>query len=332
VTSSSPRVRRFTRLTTLAAAAIAVTLLSSCSSSSGTPANKSSSGDNTIRATYAPTSAWLPVVIADQKGIFAKNGLTVKLTRLQNVDTAIGALGKQFDITAETATGVIQAAGHGIDIKVIAGNTVETSSNQQLSLLVKASSALHSYADLSHKSIGAASLTGATHIATLEAMKKAGLDVTAVRTVETGFAVMGDQLAAGNVDAVEDVQPFTGGLLKAGTVRSLGDPLMTMSGGQPVPLTLWAAGGSWADSHADQIAKWRTSLDQAASYIAQNPAQARQVLQQVTGLPPAVTAVLLLPQSQTTIDAPAVQTWVDASKDVGEPTGSTTGAKLVVGS
>lgn len=322
------RLRIKAPLAALASVLLALTLTAACGSSSSRDAN---SGDTSVRASYAPTSAWLPVVLAADKGIFTKHGLNVTLTKIQNVDTAIGALDRQFDIIGETPTGVLQAAARGIDIKVAAGNSVETSDNQQLGLLVKADSPIRSIADLEGKTIGAASLTGATHIATLKALKDAGVDPKSIRTVETGFANMGDQLKAGTLDAVENVQPFTGALLKAGAVRNLGDPLMNVSSGKPISLTLWATNGKWAQTHAAQIKSWIDSLTEAVTYIEQHPDEARQVLQQFTGLPPEVSKALPLPKYGFTIDAAAIQVWIDVSKEVGQNMGSVTGAKLVVG-
>ena len=47
---------------------------------------------------------------------------------------------------------------------------------------------------------------------------------------------MGDQLKAGNVDAVEALEPFAGALLAAGNV-SLGDPLL--AAGDEVLFPFW---------------------------------------------------------------------------------------------
>lgn len=296
------------------AAVVAVTSLAGCSSSGG------GGGDSSqVRVTYAPTAAWLPAVVADKEGIFKTHGLGVTLTKIQNVDLAVGALGKQFDLIAETPPGVIQAAARGIDITMASGNTIETDNNRQVSLLVAADSGIKTIGDLKGATIGSASLTAATHIATVNALLEAGVDPSSIRTVETPFTAMGDQLKARNVDAVELVQPFSGELLAAGKVRSLGDPLLSLSKTEPVVLTGWAATGKWASGHAVQLQAWRDSINE----------KARAILQEVTGLPPAVSEKLPLPAYDTALSPKDMQVWVDASARAGLNVGSVDGVSLV---
>lgn len=307
------------------AAVVAVTSLAGCSSSGG-----GGGGDSAqVRVTYAPTAAWLPAVVADKEGIFKTHGLGVTLTKIQNVDLAVGALGKQFDLIAETPPGVIQAAARGIDITMASGNTIETDNNRQVSLLVAADSGIKTIGDLKGATIGSASLTAATHIATVNALLEAGVDPSSIRTVETPFTAMGDQLKARNVDAVELVQPFSGELLAAGKVRSLGDPLLSLSKTEPVVLTGWAATGKWASGHAVQLQAWRDSINEAISFIKANPEKARAILQEVTGLPPAVSEKLPLPAYDTALSPKDMQVWVDASARAGLNVGSVDGVSLV---
>src|SRR5258707_4805252 len=89
------------------------------------------------------------------------------------------------------------------------------------------------------------------HVSRLHSLKKTGIDPASIRAVEVPFPNMADQLKAGNVDAVEVLEPFAGQLLAAGN-RSLGDPLLT-AGGDEVLYPFWISQGKWAGSHPGVI-------------------------------------------------------------------------------
>lgn len=298
---------------------------------STTPDDAGDGAGRALRVTYAPTAAWLPAVVASEEGIFADNGLDVELTEVQNIDTAIGALGRQFDIISQTPTGVIYAAARGIDVTAISGNTVESEANQQLALLAAADSDIESYEDLKGKTIGAPSLTGAVHLATLKALTAAGLTPEDVRTVEVAFPNMGDQLAAGTVDAVEQVHPFVGALEGSGAARSIGDPLLSVNDGDPVALTLWAADANWARNNPETIQQWTASLEQAADFVEEHPDESRAILQDFTNLPEEIATTLPLPQYDVSMGPEEMQIWIDLMRDVGEDPKELAGEQVVAG-
>lgn len=286
--------------------------------------------DGSVRVAYAPTSAWLPVVVADEQGIFAEHGLDVDLTEVQNLDTTVGALGRQFEIIGQSPIALALASARGVDVGVISGNTLETEDNQQAAVLVAADSPIQDFADLADASVGTPSLSGPLHVATIAAITAAGADPAGLRGVEMGFPTMGDSLQAGTVDAVEHVQPFAGGLVASGQARSVGDPLMVVSDGETIPFTLWASSGSWADEHPEQVQAWRDSLTEAAEYIDANPDEARATLQEMTGLPAEVVSALVLPEFDTELATEQLDVWIEISKAAGLDVGDVDGAALMV--
>src|SRR5262249_16227210 len=114
---------------------------------------------------------------------------------------------------------------------------------------------------------------------------KNGVDPSSIRAVEVPFPNIGDQLKAGNVDAVEALEPFTGALLAAGNV-SLGDPLLSV--GDEVLFPFWISDGAWTRANRPAIKAWIEALTEAKSYIDGNAADSRAILAKYSRLPPEV--------------------------------------------
>src|SRR5262245_61943435 len=196
-----------------------------------------------IRVASVISSAWLPLWVAKDKGIFLDKGLDVEIMTIQNLSTTIGALGRQLEISGATAIDIVKAAAGGLDVVGVCGNTIETAVNPQMRLFAGNQSGITSIGQLQGKTIGTPSINGVVHIATLLALKRGGVDPKSVRFVEMTFPNMPDQLKAQRVDAVEAVEPFVSALKKAGHI-DLGDPMLQV--GDPVILTCWMANGAWA--------------------------------------------------------------------------------------
>ncbi len=230
----------------------------------------------TVRAAYVPVATWLPAWVALDKGIFAKHGLAVTLTPIQN-----------------------------------------------LSLLPP----IKTVADLKGKAIAAPTIGAVIHVATLYWLKKNGVDPASIRAVEVPFPNMGDQLKAGNVDAVEALEPFTGALLAAGNV-SLGDPLLSV--GDEVLFPFWISDGAWARANRPVIKAWIDSLTAAKADMDANPADARAVLAKYSRLPPAVVEKVPLPTYRFTIKPDELGVWIDVLKDLGQLSTAIDPSKIVV--
>ena len=196
-----------------------------------------------VRAAYIPVVSWLPAWVAKDKGFFESNGLDVTLSVTQNLSVLPGTLGRQFDFAPSTPPDLIKAVLAGIDVVAVAGQGIETKDNPSTHLIVRKDSAITSMQDLKGKVIATPALGAIIHVSVLHGLKKNGIDPASIRAVEVPFPNMPDQLKAGNVDAVEALEPFAGQLLAAGN-RSLGDPLLSVS--DEVLYTFWISERKWA--------------------------------------------------------------------------------------
>jgi NitT/TauT family transport system substrate-binding protein len=268
-----------------------------------------------VRAAYVPVATWLPAWVALDKGIFAKHGLAVTLTQIQNLSLLPGTVGRQFEFAASTPTDLIKAVASGLDVVASAGEAIEVKSNPTTQVIVRKDGAVKTIQDLKGKTIAAPTLGAVIHVATLYWLKKNGVDPTSIRAVEVPFPNMGDQLKAGNVDAVEALEPFAGALLGAGNV-SLGDPLL--AAGDEVLFPFWISDGKWARANRPVIKAWIDALTEAKSHMDANPAEARAILAKYSRLPPAVVEKVPLPTYRFTITPDELAVWIEVLKDLGQ--------------
>jgi NitT/TauT family transport system substrate-binding protein len=268
-----------------------------------------------VRAAYIPVVSWLPAWVAKDRGFFEKNGLDVTLTATQNLSVLPGTLGRQFDFAPSTPPDLIKAAIAGIDVVAVAGEGIETKDNPSTHLIVRKDSAITSMQDLKGKVIATPTLGAIIHVSVLHSLKQSGVDLASIRAVEVPFPNMPDQLKAGNVDAVEALEPFAGQLLAAGN-RSLGDPLLSV--GDEVLYTFWISQRKWAVDNSAVINAWVASLEQAKQFMDANPQEARAILAKYTKLPEAVVEKIPFVTYRFRLDPQDFRVWVNVLKELGQ--------------
>jgi ABC-type nitrate/sulfonate/bicarbonate transport system substrate-binding protein len=280
-----------------------------------------------VRAAYIPVINWLPAWVAKEKGLFEKNGLDVSLTATQNISVLPGTLGRQFDLAPSTPPDLIKAAAGGLDVAAVAGETIEAKDNPSTHLIVRADSPVRSLADLKGRVVATPTIGAIIHVSLLHALKKNGIEPASIRAIEVPFSNMADQLKAGNVDAVEALDPFAGQLLAGGN-RSIGDPLLWE--GDEVLYTFWIAQGKWAETHHGVIEAWITSLQQAKEFIDANPDEARAILAKYTRLPAPIVEKIPFPTYRFSLRLKDLGFWVTVLQDLGQLAGSLDESRLLV--
>lgn len=280
-----------------------------------------------LRVAYAKVITWLPLMIAKDEGIFEKNGLDVTLTAFTQIANLPGTLGKQFDLAPTTAPDMLNAVANNINLAAVAGETIETSANKAYEVLVRADSNIKSPKDLAGKRIAGPGVGSVMHVALIDWVKRDGGDPSGIVGVEVPFPNMMDQLKAGRVDAVEQLQPFVGVMLANG-FRSLGDPLLAIA--DPILFPFWIADADWARSHRDVLKKFVTSLEGGLQIIKTDEKKARDILAKYTGLPAPVIARIPLPHYDFSIKPEQLEVWRKVMLGQGHPVDKLDMNKLVV--
>jgi len=298
------------------AAALAFLLLVSACAAEPEPA---AGGTRTLRIAHNSNAAALPVQVAMAEGIFAKYDLKIEFTKVENIGTLPGTLGRSFDLALCASTAVIAAARQGIPITQVSGATIDVEDNPTGFVIGSKSAGVTGIRQLAGKTIGVLSETGTAHLATKAWLKKEGVDPASVKAVQVDGPVQADQLAAGRIDAVETVMPFATHVLRDPNAVNLGDPYLKLA--PELSTVTWSARQDFAKRNADALADFRAALAEAQEFIAGNDERARQVLGEFTGLPEEVVTTTKLPTYTTEVRPQDLAIWLEVMRDVDDFSG-----------
>ena len=315
---SSNRLGRGKALVAIIAFVLAVGLVA-CGGDDdeGSDTNGGSDGPVAVRGAIIPTATHLPVMVAEDEGFFENNGVDMEVTVIQNLATLPGAMGRQFDFGSTTIPDVIKARQQGIDISVVSGLARE--SEAQPTVAVLGGPQVSSPQDLVGKTMGVITLGGNIHIATLKWLMDQGIDPDDINFVEVAPPNQPDQLANGDIDAAENLEPFRSIMLEAGA-NDIVDPMLEIA--NPVDLVNWMTSTEWASENSETVDNVVTALNEAIAFIDENPDRSREILAEYSGLPPEAAASLRLPEFGTDVDSDLVAAWAGALESIGELQGS----------
>lgn len=303
----------------LAAVAALLVLASGCGAGAGAGADSGDGDPRTLRIAHNSNAAALPVQVAMAEGIFEKHDLKVEFTKVENIGTLPGTLGRSFDIALSVPTTVIAAAQQGIPVTQVSGATIDVQDNPTGFVIGSKKAGITDIKQLAGKTLGVLTETGTTHIATKAWLKNEGVDPASVKIVQVDGPAQADQLAAGRIDAVETVMPFATNILADPDAVNLGDPYLELA--PELSAILWVAKQDFAAQNADVLADFRAALDESAEFIAGNDEQARTVLKEYTGLPDAAIKAAKLPTYTTEIRPQDMKVWLEAMKEADGFTG-----------
>lgn len=292
-------------------------LLVACDGSSSTASGGSGDSGTVLRVAYQPTATALPALVAKDQGIFAKHHLDVTLTPASGlISQQINALGHQYDVAMGTQPDLIRAAGNNVPVVEISGGAVDSADKPAVLVIAKAGSGISRLTDLVGKRVGSPSLSGNIHLATLNALDQAGVDPKSLTFVQGAVPALPDQLKAGQVDAIECLQPHANNLMHGGDV-SLGDPFTSIA--RDATINLWLADRDWANGHQAQVQAWQAAMSEAADFITKNDVQARQVLQRYLKLPDEVVKTFPLQGFDFSLKPDELAKWPTVMGKVGSP-------------
>jgi NitT/TauT family transport system substrate-binding protein len=247
----------------------------------------SASSTTTIRLAYNPNPTNTTIVVAQQQGFFAKNGLNVKLTASNNTALLVPAIGKQFDIVTVTPPSLLQAAASGLNPMLVGGETYE-SPNERDTYFIGAKG-VTSLKDLVGKTVGVVGLSGSLYTSAVIVLQKAGVQPTQVHFLSVPFADMFNDLQSGTIQAAVTIFPFQGQMLGAGGV-DLGNPVLQATGSKLMLDAGWVSYRPWAVAHRKALAEFETAQHEALHWMTKNLAATRQILVSQFQIPTFVAA------------------------------------------
>jgi NitT/TauT family transport system substrate-binding protein len=224
-----------------------------------------------ITVGYTALADYVPLFVANDEGIFKKNGLDVRLQLVSNSAMIPPALlANSLQIAGLALPVFLQAVAGGLDLRLIAGNAVTPKEMPNGSVMARSGSGIRVAADLPGKKVGISGRGSFYQILLVKWLEDRGVDSRKVEFVEIPFLKMGDLLKTGQVDAVAVGEPFVSRIRSSGAGFEMAPFLAEF--GVDIPRGGFAVEEKWGRENAATIAAMRASLHEAIAVLDRNPA------------------------------------------------------------
>ncbi|MEU9323310.1 ABC transporter substrate-binding protein [Streptomyces canus] len=257
-----------------AAAAAALALVLTACGGDG-DSTSSDGGRTTVRVAALPLSDCAMLYIAQNRGLFKKEGLDVRVQQIQQSLQALPALSKgQIDMVASANyVTYFQAQDQGtLDIRIVA--EAIRAAPRMMDVLVPKDSDIKTLADLAGKKLAVNVLNNVQSLTFNEILAKQGVGRPVYRQIP--FPQMGAALDKGQVDAVHAVEPFDSSIQDESGARVLVDG--SSAPVESIPLSGYITTARFAGKNADALARFQQALKAAVKLAETDPSLVRAVL------------------------------------------------------
>jgi NitT/TauT family transport system substrate-binding protein len=236
---------------------------------------------DTVTIGYSKLIISLPIFVAFDQGLFAKNGLDVALAEFETAQPLMDALvSGRVDVAGYTAFAItMNASIRSKKALYYVSSLVEDAKHPISKLLVKKGSPIKSIADLKGKRIGI--LPTVAYKLWMEAvLAKNGIDPADVTLQHVMPPMSAAALESGSVDALFTNDPAAAAVLKSGIGKELvAGAVVPEFLGSPFPFASFNIDKGFADSNPAIVAKIVKSLDAAIALINADPAKAKKSME-----------------------------------------------------
>ena len=196
------------RAVSATAVAILVGMGSACAKKEPSTAGTAPDGTTQVTLAFSAWPGWYPWQVAEEKGLFAANGVTVELKYFDSYTDSLTALATgQVDANSQTLNDTLASVSGGAKQTIVLVNDNSTGNDQ---IIVR--EGINTLADLKGKTIAVEQST-VDHYLLLLALQKAGLTEKDITLKPLLTADAAAAFASGQVDAVGAFAPFTSNAL-----------------------------------------------------------------------------------------------------------------------
>jgi NitT/TauT family transport system substrate-binding protein len=290
------RTRRWAYVVPLAAAA-GVGMAACSSSPSASVAGGSSGQLTTINMTLAPVVDGAPVYYAIKSGLFAKEGLKVNAKQAVAGGPALvpTLLSGSIQLGGTGLGTAIPAWSEKVPIEVVTPLTLEgtDNTNSQEHIIALASSHVTTAADLAGKTIAVPTLDNMGQIQVSSFLTAHGVDPSSVKYIAVPYPQQEAALAANRIQIAFTTEPYLNTIEGAMPVTDLGATAPTVAPSIPDFFVIGTT--SYVSSHQAIIRKFQLAVQQAITYLAGNPAAARNLVPSFTSISAANAQKIIMP-------------------------------------
>ena len=239
-----------------------------------------------ISVATIPIDNGAEVFYAQDRGFFAKAGLSVDIRTLSNGSAIVAAVASNsIDIGFSNLFPVVTAFSKGIPVVAIAPAALYDSASPADVLLVRKDSMIHTGKDLNGKTIAVNGVKAVAQITAAAWIDEHGGDSSTVKWLEMPDLLMSDALTDRRIDAANAAMsdnPYAG--TAQSEVRILGYPFDVI--GKHFLASVWFASKAWADAHPSLVAKFSDAIVQSGRWANANQTDSARILAKYLKLTP----------------------------------------------
>jgi NitT/TauT family transport system substrate-binding protein len=304
--------RRFIRFS--AAAAVVSLLAAGCASADGSAAPGSVEKSN-LTVAMVPADDTAGWYIAQQEGLFAKQGLHIKIIPAISSETAIqGQLDGTYDVTDGNYVSYIQAEVQmHAQLEIFAAGSIMEPRCQEV--LVPGGSPIKDVAELKGKTIGVNVVNNIGTLLVDALLRDNGMSPNQVHFKAIAFPFMAKALQDHQIDAAWLPEPFV-----TGAEESIGaQPLADLDSGatQSLPISGYVVTKAWAHKYPKTLAALKRALVQAQRIADTDPSAVEQAMAKYSGVSPTAAAVMAEPDFPLDTDTVLLQRIADLMQQFG---------------
>ncbi|MFI9827429.1 ABC transporter substrate-binding protein [Streptomyces sp. NPDC051913] len=296
------------------AAALAVSLALTLTACGDDDSGAADGGRTKVTVAALPLVDCAMLYIAQDRGLFEKEGLDVRIQQIQQSLQALPALSKgQIDMVASANyVTYFQAQEKGtLDIRIVA--EAIRAAPHMMDVLVPKDSDIKSVADLTGRKLAVNVLNNVQSLTFNEIVAEQGAGKPVYRQIP--FPQMGAALDKGQVDAVHVVEPFDSAIQDESGARVLVDGASAPV--RSIPLSGYITTERYATGHAEALAAFQRAIRGAVAIAAQDPDAVRDILPTYTKVTARQAKKIDLPVFPPTMDATQIARLTDLMKKQG---------------
>lgn len=304
------------RLRILSALATALTLAGCAQVPDSAPVGED--GKTQINVGTVSIASSIPLVVAEERGLFDKHGLDVNIDAGQNFGSVLPRIQNgELHVGFAASVPLLNASANGAPLSIfsVANHTDVDTRTANTAVMTMPGSGLENPRDLEGHKVGIAANGNTDDLAIRAAVANDGGDPSKVELLELGVGPpLLQGLVRGNVDAIIGGEPtFTLSKNAGGEVMFY--PHVEGLGG--LPLGAYFASESFADNNPEVLDDFNAALEEASEYARQNPDEVRRLLPDFLNVDAKTAQTMRLPAWNTTFSRSEWQELTDVGMEQG---------------
>lgn len=240
----------------------------------------------TVRVAGTPDADLVGTLWGVHAGIFQRAGLDVTIERLNSgAAVSAGVIGGSVDVGKSSIFGLIAAYSKGVPLVMEAVADVYDTKAPNTGFVVAKNSPINGPRDLAGKTIASPALGDLFSTVTSAWIDANGGSAKSANFVELPIPLALNAIAAGRIDGAMMVDPYFQQAKDSGA-RVIGHPFDIIA--KYFGVTYYFCLRSYAQAHADALARFRRGLSEASTYALAHQREMTPVIADYTKLDPAL--------------------------------------------